>query len=157
MRSLVKQLRRYLVAGLLVWIPLGVTILLIGFAVRQMDKTIELLPRAYRPAEMLQQVFGTENPVHIPGFGVILILVVVLLSAWLVKLAWNVLARDFSALPGIGYRMALAIFCVSGLFLFEVLTMISGARELMTPEAWEKTGTTYRLKEPVETVEKRAG
>ncbi len=87
-----KQLRRYLVAGLLVWIPLGVTILLIGFAVRQMDKTIELLPKAYRPAEMLQQVFGTENPVHIPGFGVILILVVVLLTGVLVA---NFIGRMF--------------------------------------------------------------
>ena len=87
-----KQLRRYLVAGLLVWIPLGVTILLIGFAVRQMDRTIELLPRAYRPAEVLQQVFGTENPVHIPGFGVILILTVVLLTGVLVA---NFIGRMF--------------------------------------------------------------
>ncbi len=92
MRSLVKQLRRYLVAGLLVWIPLGVTILLIGFAVRQMDRTIELLPKAYRPAEVLQQVFGTENPVHIPGFGVILILTVVLLTGVLVA---NFIGRMF--------------------------------------------------------------
>lgn len=28
-----------------------------------------------------------------------------------------------------------------------VLTMISGARELMTPGAWEKRGATYRLKD----------
>ena len=28
-----------------------------------------------------------------------------------------------------------------------VLAMISGARELMTPGAWEKHGATYRLKE----------
>ena len=87
-----KQLRRYLVAGLLVWIPLGVTILLIGFAVGQMDRTIELLPKAYRPAEVLQQVFGTENPVHIPGFGVILILTVVLLTGVLVA---NFIGRMF--------------------------------------------------------------
>lgn len=30
-----------------------------------------------------------------------------------------------------------------------VLTMISGARELMTPEAWERNGATYRLKNAV--------
>jgi hypothetical protein len=30
-----------------------------------------------------------------------------------------------------------------------VLTMISGARELMTPGAWEKNGLTYRLKQDV--------
>ena len=74
------RLRRYLVAGLLVWIPLGVTLLLIGFAVRQMDKALALIPEQYQPSALLQQLFGTENPVHIPGFGVILIIVVVLLT-----------------------------------------------------------------------------
>src|SRR5262249_35186152 len=33
-----------------------------------------------------------------------------------------------------------------GLLFVLVLTMISGARELMTPGAWEKQGLTYRLK-----------
>ena len=87
-----KRLRRYLVAGLLVWIPLGVTILLIGFAVRQMDKTIGVIPTNYQPAVILQNIFGTENPVHIPGFGVILILVVVLLTGVLVA---NFVGRMF--------------------------------------------------------------
>jgi len=87
-----KRLRRYLVAGLLVWIPLGVTILLIGFAVRQMDKTIGLIPTKYQPAVILQSIFGTENPVHIPGFGVILIVVVVLLTGVLVA---NFVGRMF--------------------------------------------------------------
>src|SRR5262249_55804861 len=32
-----------------------------------------------------------------------------------------------------------------GLLFLLVLTMISGARELMTPGAWEKQGLTYRL------------
>ncbi len=74
------RLRRYLIAGLLVWIPLGVTLLLIGFAVRQMDKALGLIPEQYQPSVLLQQLFGTESPVHIPGFGVILIVIVVLLT-----------------------------------------------------------------------------
>ena len=78
------RLRRYLVAGLLVWIPLGVTLLLIGFAVRQMDKALDLIPAEYQPSVLLQQLFGTENPVHVPGFGVILIVIVVLLTGVLV-------------------------------------------------------------------------
>lgn len=32
-----------------------------------------------------------------------------------------------------------------GLLFIVVLAMISGARELMTPGAWEKQGATYRL------------
>ncbi|MEM8816941.1 MAG: DUF502 domain-containing protein [Pseudomonadota bacterium] len=87
-----KGLRRYLVAGLLVWIPLGITILLISFAVRQMDKTIGLIPQQYQPGVLLQQIFMTDNPVHVPGFGVLLILIVVLLTGVLVA---NFIGRAF--------------------------------------------------------------
>lgn len=87
-----KRIRRYLVAGLLVWIPLGATLLLIGFAVRQMDKTIGLIPAAYQPSNLLQNWFGTEGPVHIPGFGVILIVIVVLLTGVMVA---NFVGRAF--------------------------------------------------------------
>lgn len=87
-----KSLRRYLVAGLLVWIPLGATLLLINFAVRQMDKSIGLLPAKYQPGVLLQQWFGTANPVEIPGFGVILIVIVVLATGVLVA---NFVGRAF--------------------------------------------------------------
>jgi hypothetical protein len=36
---------------------------------------------------------------------------------------------------------------VTGLMFYVVLTMISGARELLTPGAWEKQGVGYRLRE----------
>lgn len=87
-----KSLRRYLVAGLLVWIPLGITILLIGFAVRQMDKTLALLPRPYQPSILLMNWIGHDQPVHIPGLGVLFILLVVLLTGILVA---NFIGRAF--------------------------------------------------------------
>ena len=87
-----KRFRRYLVAGLLVWIPLGATLLLISFAVRQMDKSIGLLPTRYQPSMLLQQWFGTETPVEIPGFGVILIVIVILLTSVFVA---NFVGRAF--------------------------------------------------------------
>ncbi|HNP64997.1 MAG TPA: DUF502 domain-containing protein [Woeseiaceae bacterium] len=87
-----KRFRRYLVAGLLVWIPLGATLFLIRLAVRQMDKSISLLPQNYQPSILLQNWFGTENPVEIPGFGVILIFVVILLTGVLVA---NFVGRAF--------------------------------------------------------------
>jgi uncharacterized membrane protein len=68
-----------------------------------------------------------------------------LLSAWFLKLLWNYVARDFTALPRLSYRRALAVAALWGLLFILVLTMISGARELMTPGAWEKTGATYKL------------
>ena len=87
-----KRFRRYLVAGLLVWIPLGATLILVKFAIGQMDKSIGLLPHSYQPGVMLQQWLGTENPVEIPGFGVILIVIVVLLTGVLVA---NFVGRAF--------------------------------------------------------------
>lgn len=91
-----KNFRRYFVAGLLVWIPLGVTILLISFAVRQMDKSIALIPAKYQPGVMLAKLLGEPNPiadpVHIPGVGVLFILLVVVLTGIFVA---NVIGRTF--------------------------------------------------------------
>ena len=86
------KLRRYLVAGILVWVPLAVTFLLLRAAVGLMDRTLLLIPAQYRPEVVLQQVFGTENPVYIPGLGVILTFVVLLLTG---VLAANFVGRAF--------------------------------------------------------------
>ena len=72
-------------------------------------------------------------------------LVALLLSAWLIKLLWNYLRRDFVSLPRLTYGKAVGVIVLWGLLFVLVLTMISGARELMTPGAWEKNGLTYRL------------
>jgi hypothetical protein len=71
-----------------------------------------------------------------------------LLTALVYQWAWNSLAKDFSKLPRIRYRGALAALAVCGLFIYVVLTMISGARELMTPGAWARSGVAYKLREP---------
>jgi uncharacterized membrane protein len=87
-----KQFRRYLVAGILVWAPLAVTYLLLRFAVNLMDKTLRWVPAQYQPGVLLQQLFDTEYPVHIPGLGVILTLVVLILTG---VLAANFVGRAF--------------------------------------------------------------
>jgi len=79
-----KRIRRYLVAGILVWAPLAVTYLLLRFAVNVMDRTLLLLPLKYRPDEVLG--------FHIPGLGVILAVVVLLLTG---LLAANFVGRAF--------------------------------------------------------------
>src|SRR5579885_1034700 len=61
-----------------------------------------------------------------------------LFSSWIVQLLWNYLCRDFSFLPRLSYGKALSAVILWGLLFVLVLTMISGARELMTPGAWEK-------------------
>jgi uncharacterized membrane protein len=62
------SLRRYLVAGLLVWLPLGASYFVVSLLVEWMDRTLLLLPEAYRPDNLLG--------FHIPGLGVVLSLLV---------------------------------------------------------------------------------
>ncbi|MDH3532776.1 MAG: DUF502 domain-containing protein [Gammaproteobacteria bacterium] len=78
-----KRLRRYLVAGVLVWLPLGVTFLLLRFLVNLMDNSLKLLPEAYRPEIWLG--------VAIPGLGVILTVIVLLVTG---LLAANIVGRS---------------------------------------------------------------
>ncbi len=78
--------------------------------------------------------------------GISFFLVLLLLSALGFKYLWNYLRRDFSRLPYLSYKMALAFVLLLGLLLNVVLLMIAGTRELMTPGAWEKSGITYKLK-----------
>ena len=70
-----KKLRRYLVAGVLVWAPLAVTFLLLRIAVNLMDKTLAVLPQQYQPDELLG--------FHIPGLGVILTFLVLFITGML--------------------------------------------------------------------------
>jgi hypothetical protein len=72
-------------------------------------------------------------------------LMVFFLSAWLIKLLWNFLRGDFPALPRLTYAKALGLVTLWGPLFVLVLTMISGARELLTPGAWDKVGFTYKL------------
>jgi uncharacterized membrane protein len=69
-------LRRYLVAGLLVWVPLGVTVLIVKLMVDMMDQTLLLLPESLRP----EQLIGFR----VPGLGLVLTFVVVLTTGMVV-------------------------------------------------------------------------
>lgn len=74
-------------------------------------------------------------------------LLVLLLCAWGVRAIWNGLRRDFPRLPKLSFGKAVGLVALWGTLFVLVLTMISGARELMTPGAWKKQGLTYRLAE----------
>ena len=70
------HLRRYIVAGLLVWVPLGVTLFVLNLFVDIMDRTLLLLPPDYRPENILG--------FNIPGLGIVLTLVVLIITGVLV-------------------------------------------------------------------------
>ncbi|MHC5539222.1 hypothetical protein ACYOEI_13475 [Singulisphaera rosea] len=68
-----------------------------------------------------------------------------LLSSWALQRIWNGLTGDFPRLLRLSYRRALGVISLWGMLFLLILTMISGARELLTPEAWHKEGLTYKL------------
>jgi uncharacterized membrane protein len=87
-------MKKYLITGLLIWIPLVITLWVLKLIVDALDQTLLLLPRE----------FQTENwlGLHVPGMGVVMTLVIVfatgllttnLLGARLVNLWHEVLHR----------------------------------------------------------------
>lgn len=71
-----QRIRRYFIAGLLVWLPLVATYVVLSFSIRLIDRSLLLLPHSLRP----ENLFGFQ----IPGLGVILTLVLVLLTGLIV-------------------------------------------------------------------------
>ena len=71
-----RSLRRYLVSGLLIWLPIIATVLVMRFIVQLMDQLLLVLPTQLRPDTLLG--------FHIPGFGVVMAVVVLLLTGILV-------------------------------------------------------------------------
>ena len=69
-------LRRYMVAGILVWLPILATIWVVSFMLHIMDRTLLWLPPSWRP----QALVGFA----LPGAGLVLAVVVVLLTGLLV-------------------------------------------------------------------------
>ena len=70
-----QRLRRYFVAGLLVWVPIAATYFLLAFAIGLIDRSLLLLPPQYRPENLI----GFE----IPGLGVILTVTLVVITGFL--------------------------------------------------------------------------
>ncbi|MEL7535952.1 MAG: DUF502 domain-containing protein [Pseudomonadota bacterium] len=76
--GLFRRLRGYLLAGLLIWLPLGVTIIVLRFAVAQMDRTLGLIPQQYRD-ELVIPYFEV-SVFEIPGIGLALTILILLVT-----------------------------------------------------------------------------
>ena len=68
---MMSSIRRWLLAGLLVLVPLAITLAVLNWIVSTLDQTLQILPAAWQPDTLLG--------LHIPGFGVVLTLLIVLL------------------------------------------------------------------------------
>jgi len=76
-RSRAKALRNYLIGGLLIWIPIMVTVWVVRFLAGILDQSLLLVPPPWRP----EALFGT----YIPGLGIILSLLILFFTGLLVK------------------------------------------------------------------------
>ena len=75
-------MKKYLLTGLLVWVPLGITIWVLDLTIGTLDQSLLLLPEQWHPDRLLG--------IHIPGLGVILTIVIIVGTGLLVR---NVLGQ----------------------------------------------------------------
>ena len=76
------HIRRYFITGLLIWVPLVITLWVLNLLVSTLDESLQLLPPQFR----------TENwlGVHVPGFGVAMTVLVVFVTG---VLAANIIGQ----------------------------------------------------------------
>ena len=65
-------MKRYFVTGLLIWVPLGITLWVLALLVGTMDQTLLVLPAKWQPEAW--------SGFRIPGLGVILTLLVIMVT-----------------------------------------------------------------------------
>jgi uncharacterized membrane protein len=80
------SLRRYLVAGILIWLPILATLWVVTFFIHIMDETLLLLPLRYRPEALVGFA--------LPGLGAVFAFIVVLATGLLVT---NLIGRQLVA------------------------------------------------------------
>jgi len=79
-------IKRYFITGLVIWVPLGITIWVLELLVSTMDQTLLLLPMQLRTESWLG--------VHVPGMGVVLTLLIVFVTG---VLATNIIGQRLVA------------------------------------------------------------
>jgi uncharacterized membrane protein len=72
-----RKIRNYLIGGLLIWIPIMITVWVVRFLSSILDSSLVLLPPSWRP----EAVFGT----YVPGVGVVLSLLLLFVTGVVVK------------------------------------------------------------------------
>jgi uncharacterized membrane protein len=114
-------LRRYIVAGLLVWVPIGITVLIIKFLVDLMDQTLLLLPPDWRPEHLVGY--------RVPGLGLVLTVLVVIATGVVVT---NLFGHH---LVRVGERILNRIPLVRSIY---------GAAKQVTETLFKGTGKSFR-------------
>ncbi|WP_373974661.1 DUF502 domain-containing protein [Chitinibacter sp. SCUT-21] len=87
--------KRYMLTGLLIWIPMAITLWVLSTLIGTMDQLGAFLPNEVRPDYWLLKALSSSFPFlngtkHIPGFGVILTVLVLLTTG---IIATNMIGR----------------------------------------------------------------
>jgi uncharacterized membrane protein len=114
-------LKKYFITGLLIWVPLGITVWVLSLIVRSMDQSLLLLPASIRPENLLG--------VYIPGIGTLLTLLIVFLT--------GVVAANF-----IGQRLIL--FWEGVLSRIPVVKSIYYSVKQVSDTLFSSTGEAFR-------------
>jgi uncharacterized membrane protein len=127
-------LKKYFITGLLIWVPLAITLWVLASLVRLMDQSLVLLPQAIQPERLLG--------FYIPGLGALLTLGILLGTG---LIATNILGQKMVQL----WEMALSRIPVVKSIYYSVKqvsdTLFSGSGESFRkvllvryphPEAW---------------------
>ena len=85
-RGILAGLRSSFLTGLIVVLPVGLTVYLIWTVIGWIDGwVLPLVPQAWQPDTLLKDYFGPETHVSIRGVGVIVFLIFTVLIGWVAK------------------------------------------------------------------------
>ncbi len=123
MKRLRTNLKNYFLTGLLVILPISITVYVIWVLIRGMDAILKYIPAKYLPETYLQ--------IHIPGLGLILVVILVFVV--------GILTRNF-----IGRKIVhLGENIVDRIPLVRVL--YTGVKQLLEPLFLQKTNAFKRV------------
>lgn len=80
------KLKAWFIAGVLIWLPIGVTVLVVLFLIDLADQVLVLIPPQYQPETLIG--------FHIPGLGFLLSLIVIIVTGMIFA---NIIGKQFVA------------------------------------------------------------
>jgi hypothetical protein len=93
-------------------------------------------------------VYGLRDIYRLRLEDISFFVALLLVCTVLFRLLWNHAVKGFNFLPRLKFGQSFCLVLLLGFFMLLILAMISGIREVLTPEAWRRQGSSYRLNDP---------
>jgi uncharacterized membrane protein len=92
-RGMLGGLRASFLTGLIVVLPIGLTLYFIWVVTGWIDSwVLPFVPHAWKPETLLKQYFGEDTPFNIRGVGVLVFLIFTIIVGWIAK---GIIGRSF--------------------------------------------------------------